>query len=45
MAAFALQPIAQTRYYIRLDSSAAATETDQTLYSARLNCIPIPRPR
>ena len=31
MAAFALQPIAQTRYYIRLDSSAAATETDQTL--------------
>ena len=31
MAAFALQPIAQTRYYIRLDSSAAATETDQPL--------------
>jgi transcriptional regulator with GAF, ATPase, and Fis domain len=31
MAAFALQPIARTRYYIRLDSSAAGLETDHTL--------------
>ena len=31
MAAFALQEIVQTRYYIRLDSSVAATESDHTL--------------
>jgi hypothetical protein len=31
MAAFALQNIAQTRYYIRLDSATAETETDQAL--------------
>jgi len=31
MAAFALQHIAQIRYYIRLDSSAAGTDTDHTL--------------
>ena len=30
MAAFALQPVAQTRYYIRLDSSVAGRETDYT---------------
>jgi hypothetical protein len=31
MAAFALQNIIQTRYYIRLDSSVAETETDHAL--------------
>lgn len=31
MAAFALQNIAQTRYYIRLDSALAETETDHAL--------------
>ena len=30
MAAFALHPVAQTRYYIRLDSSVAGRETDYT---------------
>lgn len=30
MAAFALQPIVQPRYYIRLDSSVAGRETDHT---------------
>ncbi len=39
MAAFALQQIAQTRYYIRLDSSVAGTDTDHTLLldAARLH--------
>jgi hypothetical protein len=39
MAAFALQPIAQSRYYIRLDSSVAGAETDHTflLDASRLN--------
>jgi len=39
MAAFAVQQIAQTRYYIRLDSSVAGTDTDHTflLDAARLH--------
>jgi hypothetical protein len=39
MAAFALQPIAPTRYYIRLDSSVAGADTDHTflLDASRLN--------
>jgi GAF domain-containing protein len=39
MAAFASQQITQTRYYIRLDSSVAGTDTDQTLLldAARLH--------
>lgn len=31
MAAFALQPIIQTRYFVRLDSTVAGTETDHAL--------------